>query len=205
MGLPTFLGNHDMGRIGGFILKAKPEISDPELLARTTLAHALLMFSRGAPTLYYGDEQGFTGAGGYGAARQDMADTQVAAYRQQRIVGGAQSAFSTEAPLYRAISEMARLRQADVRLRRGLQTVRYAAEEPGLFAVSRAVPGQSGETLIVYNTSTAPITANIEVDAASADWSSSRGDCPTSATAPASLRVTVPALDYLICSSEGAR
>ncbi len=205
VGLPTFLGNHDMGRIGGFILKAKPEISDPELLARTTLAHALLMFSRGAPTLYYGDEQGFTGAGGYGAARQDMADTQVAAYRQQRIVGGAQSAFSTEAPLYRAISEMARLRQADVRLRRGLQTVRYAAEEPGLFAVSRAVPGQSGETLIVYNTSTAPITANIEVDAASADWSSSRGDCPTSATAPASLRVTVPALDYLICSSEGAR
>lgn len=205
MGLPTFLGNHDMGRIGGFIAKAKLEISDAELLARTTLAHAMMMFSRGAPTIYYGDEQGFTGAGGYGAARQDMFETEVPAYRADRIVGGAQAAFSTEAPLYRAIAEMARIRQADVRLRRGLQTVRFAAEEPGLFAVSRKVPGEAGETLIVYNTSTAPITANIEVDADSADWSSSRGACPKAAAAPASVRVTVPALDYLICVSEGAR
>lgn len=205
LGLPTFLGNHDMGRIGGFILTARPDISNDELLQRETLAHAMMMFSRGAPTLYYGDEQGFTGDGGYGSARQDMFETQVASYRDDRIVGGAQPAFSTEAPLYRAISGMARLRQADVRLRRGLQTVRFAAEAPGLLAVSRRIPDTAGETLIVYNTSTAPITANIEVDAASADWSSSRGDCPTSATAPASIRVTVPALDYLICSSEGVR
>ncbi|WP_425988302.1 alpha-amylase family glycosyl hydrolase [Brevundimonas sp. TWP2-3-2] len=205
LGLPTFLGNHDMGRIGGFILKAKPDISNDELLQRETLAHAMMMFSRGAPTLYYGDEQGFSGDGGYGSARQDMFETQVASYRDDRIVGGKRPAFSTEAPLYRAISEMARLRQADVRLRRGLQTVRFAAEAPGLLAVSRRIPDTAGETLIVYNTSTTPITANIEVDAASADWSSSRGDCPMSATAPASIRVTVPALDYLICSSEGVR
>jgi len=205
LGLPTFLGNHDMGRIGGFILTAKPDISNDELLQRATLAHAMMMFSRGAPTLYYGDEQGFSGDGGYGSARQDMFETQVASYRDDRIVGGTQPTFSTEAPLYRAIAAMARLRQADVRLRRGLQTVRFAAEAPGLLAVSRRIPDTAGETLIVYNTSTAPITANIEVDAASADWSSSRGVCPTSATAPASIRVTVPALDYLICSSKGVR
>ncbi len=205
MGLPTFLGNHDMGRIGNFILTSKPDISDAELLARSTLAHAFLMFSRGAPTLYYGDEQGFAGDGGYGGSRQDMAGTRVASYADDRIVGGAQPAFSTEAPLYQAIAEMARLRQADIRLRRGLQTVRFAAETPGLFAVSRHIPDATGETLIIYNTSTAAITANIEVDAASAGWSSSRGDCPATATAPASVRVTVPALDYLICTSEGAR
>ncbi|WP_426051344.1 alpha-amylase family glycosyl hydrolase [Brevundimonas sp. SL161] len=205
LGLPTFLGNHDMGRIGGFILTAKPDISDEELLQRETLAHAMMMFSRGTPTLYYGDEQGFSGAGGYGSARQDMFETQVASYRDDRIVGGAPPTFSIEAPLYRAIAAMARLRQADVRLRRGLQTVRFAAEAPGLLAVSRRILDTAGETLIVYNTSTAPITANIEVDAASADWSSLRGDCPMSATAPASIRVTVPALDYLICSSEGVR
>lgn len=205
MGLPTFLGNHDMGRIGGFIAKAKPDISDAELLSRTTLAHAMMMFSRGAPTLYYGDEQGFSGDGGYGGARQDLFETEVASYRDDRIIGGAQAPFSTEAPLYRAIADMARIRQADIRLRRGLQTVRFAAEEPGLFAVSRKLRGEAGETLIVYNTSTNAITANIEVDAASADWSSSRGACPATATAPASVRVTVPALDYLICVSEGAR
>ena len=205
LGLPTFLGNHDMGRIGGFILTAKPDISDAELLQRETLAHALMMFSRGVPTLYYGDEQGFTGAGGYGAARQDMADTQVSSYRDDRIVGGAQPPFATGAPLYQAISEMARLRQADVRLRRGLQTVRFAAETPGILALSRRIDDLPGETLVVYNTSAAPITANIEVDAASATWSTVRGACPASVSAPGSLRVTVPALDYLICSSEGVR
>ena len=205
MGLPTFLGNHDMGRIGNFILTSKPDISDAELLRRQTLAHAMMMFSRGAPTIYYGDEQGFAGDGGYGGARQDMFETRVAAYRDDRIVGGAQPAFSTEAPLYRAIADMADLRQADIRLRRGLQTVRFAAETPGLLAVSRSIPGQEGETLIVYNTSTAPIAANIEVDAGSTDWSSSRGACPATATAPASIRVTVPGLDYVICTSEGVR
>jgi len=205
LGLPTFLGNHDMGRIGHFIVKAQPDISDDELLARTTLAHAVMMFSRGSPVIYYGDEQGFTGDGGDSGARQDMTGTQVAAYQDDRIIGGGQPAFSTEAPLYRAIAEMSRLRQADVRLRRGLQTVRFAAETPGLFAVSRRIPGEAAETLIVYNTSPEPITANIEVDAASADWSSSRGACPATATAPASVQVTVPALDYLICSSEGVR
>ena len=205
LGLPTFLGNHDMGRIGQFILKAKPDISDDELLARTRLAHALMMFSRGVPVLYYGDEQGFTGDGGDSGARQDMVATRVAAYQDDRIIGGARPAFSTEAPLYRAIADMGRLRQSDVRLRRGLQTVRFAGETPGLFAVSRRIPGEAGETLVVYNTSTASVTANIEVDAASADWSSSRGACPATATAPASVRVTVPALDYLICVSEGVR
>ncbi|WP_298163305.1 alpha-amylase family glycosyl hydrolase [Brevundimonas sp.] len=205
MGLPTFLGNHDMGRIGNFILTARPDISDAELLQRQTLAHALMMFSRGAPTIYYGDEQGFAGDGGYGGARQDMFETRVPAYRDDRIIGGARPIFSTDAPVYRAIAEMAGLRQADVRLRRGLQTVRFAAEAPGLLAVSRRLPGQQGETLIVYNTSTRPIAANIEVDAGSADWSSSRGACPATATAPASLRVTVPGLDYMICTSEGAR
>jgi glycosidase len=163
------------------------------------------MFSRGVPTIYYGDEQGFAGDGGYGGARQDMAGTHVAGYLDDRIIGGPQAAFSTEAPLYRAIAGMARIRAADPRLRRGLQTVRFAAEEPGLFAVSRSIDGAAGETLIVYNTSTAEVSANIEVDAASAEWSSLRGACPTVATAPATVRVSVPALDYVICSSEGAR
>ncbi|MBX9708469.1 MAG: alpha-amylase [Caulobacteraceae bacterium] len=202
LALPTFLGNHDMGRIGHFILTSRPGVSDQELLARTTLAHAFLMFSRGVPTIYYGDEQGFAGDGGYGGARQTLFPTRVASYADDRIIGGVQAPYSTEAPLYRAISEMARLRAADPRLRRGLQTVRFAAEAPGLFAVTRRIEGEAGETLIVYNTSTAEISANIEVDAASTAWSSSRGACPAAATAPASVRVTVPGLDYIVCRSE---
>lgn len=98
MQLPTFLGNHDMGRIGGFIAKAHPEASDEELLARDALAHALMMFSRGAPVLYYGDEQGFAGEGGYGAARADMFTSQVADYARHKRIGGDHAPFDTSAP-----------------------------------------------------------------------------------------------------------
>lgn len=200
--LPTFLGNHDMGRIGGFVLKAHPQASDEELLARTALAHALMMFSRGVPTLYYGDEQGFAGGGGYGGGRQDMWDGQVESYRTEQRIGGLRDPYDREAPLYKAIAEMTRLRAADPALRRGLQTVRAAAETPGLFAFTRALPGQTGETLVVFNTGTAPLTANVVVDPSSTRWTASRGACPAVSAAPGVVRVTVPPLDYMICVSE---
>lgn len=203
MQLPTFLGNHDMGRIGGFIDKAHPGISDDELLARTTLAHALMMFSRGAPVIYYGDEQGFAGEGGYGASRADMFASQVADYAEQRHIGGVRAPFDTTAPLYRRLSEMAALRAAHPALRRGRQIVRAAGDKPGLFAVSRVIDGQPGETLIVYNSATEPMSANVEVAAASTTWSSLHGQCAAIASAPGSIRVSVPALDYMICVSEG--
>ncbi len=204
MQLPTFLGNHDMGRIGNFIQVANPDIGDEELLARVRLAHAVMMFTRGVPTLYYGDEQGFAGDGGYGGSRQDMFATQVASYADDRIVGGRRAPYDTEAPLYRAISEMAALRQAYAGLRRGRQVVRQSGDGAGLFAVSRFDQPER-ETLIVFNTSTAPITAQIEVENASTVWRSIHGECSTTASAPASLRVTVAPLDYMICLSEGAR
>src|SRR3546814_10079358 len=44
--LPIFSGNHDMGRIGHFLLQAvRGKISDDELLRRATLANALLLRS----------------------------------------------------------------------------------------------------------------------------------------------------------------
>ncbi len=203
MQLPTFLGNHDMGRIGGFIAKAHPQASDAELLSRMTLAHALMMFSRGAPTIYYGDEQGFAGEGGYGAARADMFQSQVADYAAHRRIGGARPPFDVNAPLYRSLAEMARIRVASPALRRGRQIVRAAGDKPGLFAVSRVIDQQPGETLILYNSSTEPTTANVEVATASRTWTSLRGACPVAASAPGSIRVTVPPLDYMICVSEG--
>ncbi|HEX8470659.1 MAG TPA: alpha-amylase family glycosyl hydrolase, partial [Brevundimonas sp.] len=202
MQLPTFLGNHDMGRIGGFIAKAHPDASDNELLARATLAHALMMFSRGAPVIYYGDEQGFAGEGGYGAARADMFTSRVAGYASHRHIGGARSPFDTTAPMYQRIAEMARIRAATPALRRGRQIVRAYGDKPGLFAVSRVMEDTRGETLIVYNSSTESLTANIEIATASRNWSSLRGACPVAASAPGSIRVSVPPLDYIICVSE---
>ena len=56
-GLVTFLGNHDIGRIGYFLCNDVSTASDEELLARDILAHAVLFFTRGIPAMYYGDEQ----------------------------------------------------------------------------------------------------------------------------------------------------
>ena len=80
--LPTFLGNHDMGRIGYFLANAGN--TGDELLQRDRLAHQLMYLSRGQPVVYYGDEQGFTGDGGDKGAREDMSRSQVAVVQRQR-------------------------------------------------------------------------------------------------------------------------
>src|SRR5699024_9168805 len=49
--LPTFLGNHDMGRIGFFVKDSS------DALKRSELAHSLMYLTRGQPVVYYGDEQ----------------------------------------------------------------------------------------------------------------------------------------------------
>ena len=201
--LPTFLGNHDMGRIGHFVRAAHPEASDTETSRRVVLAHAFLMFLRGAPVIYYGDEQGFAGEGGDKDSRQDMFASQVAEYNAGRLVGGEPATgdhFKTNAPLYQAISAMARLRAADPALRDGRQVVRAAGDKPGLFAISRSAG--AGETLVVFNTGLTPIEAQIEVDATSRAWRSVHGSCTASATAPGSYRVQIGPLDYMICVSE---
>lgn len=201
--LPTFLGNHDMGRIGWFVRAAHPEASDDEITRRVVLAHAFLMFTRGAPVLYYGDEQGLVGMGGDKDSRQDMFATRVAAYASDRLVDGAPAAgdhFKTDAMLYKTISAMARLRAAEPALRRGRQVVRAAGDKPGLFAVSRMT--EAGETLVAFNTGLTPITVQVEVDATSRTWRSARGSCAPAATAPGSYRVEIGPLDYTICVSE---
>ena len=165
--LPTFLGNHDMGRFAGFVRTGHPQATDEEILKRVILGHAMLMFSRGVPVIYYGDEQGFAG-GGYGDGREDMFPSQVGAYNAMRLVGTgattAASSFDRTHPLYRAISGMAAIRAADPALRRGEQVVRAYGDAPGLFAFSRRAPSGGGETLVAFNTSTAPVTAQVVVD-----------------------------------------
>jgi len=203
--LPTFLGNHDMGRFGHFVLEANPGISDAELLDRVTLGHALMMFSRGVPTIYYGDEQGFTGDGGYADSREDMFASRVASYNDNRLVGTtattAADSYSADAPLYRAIAEMAAIRAAHPALRAGRQVVRAQSDKPGILAMSRL--GQAAEYLVVFNTGPTPITAQVEVETTSRAWRSVRGDCAAAASAPGSYRVEVGPLDYRICVSEG--
>ncbi|PZN92367.1 MAG: alpha-amylase [Alphaproteobacteria bacterium] len=203
LGLPTFLGNHDMGRLAWMLREARPGIGDDELLARIKLGHAMMFLLRGQPVIYSGDEQGFAGTGGDQSARAPLFASAVPEYRADRRIGGGPGGFDAGHPLYREVQALAAVRAGDVALRRGLQRVRLADAAPGLFAVSRQVAGTTGETLVVFNTSMAAITAPVEVDVASARWRALLGACPTTAAAPGSLVVTVPALATVVC--EGGR
>src|SRR3546814_16108958 len=105
-----------MGRIGHFLLQAvRGKISDDELLRRATLANALLLFSRGVPVIYYGDEQGFTGDGNDQDAREDMFPSQVTSYNDNRLIGSkatpASDNFDSSHPMYRYIAAMAQVRR----------------------------------------------------------------------------------------------
>ena len=111
--LPTFLGNHDMGRIGFFVKDDNKGATEDELLARDRLAHELMYFSRGNPVIYYGDEQGFTGTGGDQVARQTMFASQVPDYLDDDLLGTdsthAEANFNPDHPLYERISQLAAL------------------------------------------------------------------------------------------------
>ena len=117
--LPTFLGNHDMGRIGYFVDADNPGAADAELVARDRLAHELMYFSRGNPVIYYGDEQGFTGTGGDQVARQTMFASQVPDYLDDDLLGTdathATDNFVPAPPALQPISQLAYADQARTR------------------------------------------------------------------------------------------
>ena len=136
--LPTFLGNHDMGRVAMFLKDASA--SEAEHLKRVKLADALMFTTRGNPVTYYGDEQGFIGTGGDQLAREDMFASQVAIYNTEDVLAGPEGSrdrFNTRHPLYQEISELSRLRAKNPALADGAQVNRYADDGAGIFAVSR--------------------------------------------------------------------
>jgi glycosidase len=169
------------------------------------LAQAMLLTLRGVPTIYSGDEQGFVGKGGDQDARQDMFASKVATYNEDRLLGTtsttAQANFNTAHPLYREISQLAHIRTSHPALTRGLQVVRYSQDKPGLFALSRFDPASGREMLLLFNTSTQTIEQNVRVETRSTRFVALAGECPAAATAPGSVRVTVPPLGYAVCDA----
>lgn len=203
MQLPTFLGNHDAGRFSTFIRKALPNISEDELLKRVELGHVLLMTARGVPTIYYGDEQGFLGDGNDQDAREDMFASKVAVYNDNNLVGSdattAQANFDTSRPLYKLIGQLADIRKAHPALQDGTTVFRAGTEGPGLLAFSRLLNGR--EVLVAVNTSTQAVEQNVVVATASANFKALAGNCPATAAAPGSVRISLPPLGYAICDA----
>ena len=73
-------------------------------------------------------------------------------------------------------------------------------DKPGLFAISR-MSEDGGEVLVLFNTSTAAVSAQVEVEPSALRWQAVRGDCAPESSAPASVAVRIPPLDYLVCKS----
>ena len=203
--LPTFIGNHDAGRIGMFIRKSMPNAPGDEVMRRDMLAHAMLLTLRGVPTIYSGDEQGFAGKGGDQDARQDMFASKVASYNEDPLIGTrattADANFDTNHPLYKHIAELARIRTSHPALTRGLQLIRYSSDKPGLFAVSRFDPVSAREMLLLFNSSPEPIRQNVRVDVRSTEFDALAGGCPLRAQAPGSVEVELPAFGFAVCNA----
>ena len=213
--LPTFLGNHDMGRIGSFIAADNPRADDAERVARDRLAHELMYFSRGNPVVYYGDEQGFTGPGGDQDARQTLFASQVPEYLDDDLLGTdashATDNFDTGHPLYSKISELAALTAEHPALRNGAHQNRYAAEGQGIYAFSRTDADDQREYVVAVNNSGTAQTAAVPTYIAKRSYTRIYGGTgDTGSTAAESktaddgkLTVTVPPLSAVVYESSG--
>ncbi|MEU4349050.1 pullulanase-type alpha-1,6-glucosidase [Streptomyces sp. NPDC023838] len=199
----TFLGNHDMGRIGSFLVQDNPRADAAELLRRDELAHALMFLSRGNPVIYYGDEQGFTGAGGDKDARQTMFPSKVADYLDDPQIGTARthasSAFDPEHPLYKEIAALSKLRRQNPALADGVQTERYAAQGKGVYAFSRTDAKTGTEYVVAVNNATEEKTAEFATGSANTAFTGIHGATGTiTSGADRRVSVRVPALSAVV-------
>ncbi|WIM94629.1 pullulanase-type alpha-1,6-glucosidase [Actinoplanes oblitus] len=198
--LPTFLGNHDMGRIGSFIAAAA---SADTRLKRDQLAHELMFLTRGQPVVYSGDEQGFTGPGGDKDARQDMFASKSADYLDDDLIGTdrthAVDNYDTAHPLYRTIAALAKLRKANPALVTGVQQTRYAAQGQGVFAVSRIDRAKRAEYVVAANSATTTQTVSFATSSPGATFTGIYGgSSPVTADPAGKITVTVPALSSIV-------
>ena len=203
--LPTFTGNHDMGRAA--MMLADQGFAGDELLDRVELTNELMFLTRGQPVVYYGDEQGFIGSGGDKDARQDMFATQTQQYADEPVLGGPSGSverYNPEHPLYRQIADLAALRAEHPALVNGAQIQRYASSSDGVFAFSRIDPEDRREYVIVTNNSTQERTVSIPTYRATTTYAGIYGeDAALKPDRNADLSVTVDPLSVEVYRAKG--
>ena len=173
---PTFLGNHDMGRVA--LLLRQRSGDEATLLKRDLLAHDLLYFLRGAPVVYYGDEVGIIGSGGDKLARQDLFPTAVREWRTEKRVGsapiGTGSSFAVRNhPVADRLKALASLRKAHPALATGSTAVRLVSDT--VLAVSRFDLGARREYVAAFNAGTRTSIVNVPTATPGSSWSTLHG------------------------------
>ncbi|QDB80133.1 pullulanase-type alpha-1,6-glucosidase [Georgenia wutianyii] len=193
--LPTFLGNHDMGRVGYFLQGSGDELD------RSLLAHSLMYLTRGQPVVYYGDEQGFVGQGGDKDSRQSLFASQVQQYQDEQTLHGYQigavDRFATDVPLYAHISDLAELRSATPALATGAQVELHAAD--GVYAFARVDRTEKVEHVVALNNQATDATVTFTTLTPGAGYTSLYGGHgPVTADETGAVTLTVPALDAVV-------
>ena len=198
-GLATFLGNHDMGRIG-YLLKSNSSATGTRLLQMDLLAHDILYLTRGVPIVYYGDEVGMTGSGDGTDknARQDMFSTQVPGWQDEPRIGspavGTSSAFAQTAtnPVAARLTLLASVRAKNPALASGAQITRYGSGP--VFVESRIDRVQRREYVVAFNTGATSASVTFQTSTPGASWTTLLGSPATRLSrANGTLTVTVPA------------
>lgn len=201
---PTFLGNHDMGRIG-YLLGGGS--GSEELLARSELAHSLMLLTRGQPVIYYGDEQGLAGSGGDKDARQDMFATQVDQYAGEQLidgtVAGSTDRYNTDSALYQHIAELSRLRATYPALSTGSQIELYSQDSAGVYAFARVDRDEKVEHLVALNNAGEEQTVTLTSLTPGAAYTPLYGtDKAVTADADGKVTLTVPALGAVVLRAD---
>ncbi|CAB4708931.1 unannotated protein [freshwater metagenome] len=200
--LVTFLGNHDMGRVG-FILNTMKIQTPSELLARDKLAHALMYFSRGIPTVYYGDEVGMTGTNGGNdqMARQDMFATQIPFWKNELRVGGKpvgkgnSFTLAKTNPLTKYLTMLGALRKTNPALANATMQTRLA--KGSVFVVSKKDPAENREYVVAFNNGIKPVSIAVNTATSTGGWRMLMGESAYRSVGT-TLKFSVPALSTVV-------
>jgi glycosidase len=200
--LVTFLGNHDVGRVGYIIANKRIQPVD-QLLPRTNLANALMYFSRGIPVVYYGDEVGMTGSnsGKDQFARQDMFKTDIELWKNETRVGGLPigdgDAFSatSQSPVANYLIKLAEIRKSNPALENGPMLERYSKN--ALYVISKKDVVQNREYIVAFNNSNTDEIVTVTTATSGGDWTQILGTTKVEAKLNV-LSFTVPALSTIV-------
>ncbi|MDO5495698.1 MAG: alpha-amylase family glycosyl hydrolase, partial [bacterium] len=197
--LPTFLGNHDMGRVA-FMLRNAGNLED-----RVELANELMFLTRGQPVVYYGDEQGFIGDDGDKDARESMFPSQVDSYNDNVLVDGSRYAdrtpFDAAAPLYQHIATLAELRHSHPALATGAQIELHA--DGGTYAFARVDRDEKVEYVVALNNGTSAVQATFATLTPGATYSPLYGTTTElTSGGDGSVTLDIPALSAVVYRAE---
>ena len=200
--LVTFLGNHDVGRVGYIIANKRLQPAD-QLLPRTNLANALMYFSRGIPVVYYGDEVGMTGSnsGKDQFARQDMFPTDIELWKNEVRVGGSPigngDAFlaTSQSPVAKYLVNLAEIRKSNPALANGPMLERYS--KYSLYVISKKDVVENREYLVAFNNSDTDEIVTVTTATSAGGWTQILGTTEVT-TAESKVSFTVPALSTIV-------